>query len=146
MCRRPHLAGQLARQMQIFGHNVQRPASAKLAAEHRPWNIIEGTTGSGADRDDLRQGVEVDAGFGTDEEPFERSHKVGIAEILRHQLGNTTCTCLSYIKDIPPHALQERSVGGKGGPITADHDGHPWWTTADWRIQCLDATCLADLG
>src|SRR5712691_7141878 len=132
--------------MYILGHNVQRPTSGKLAAEHRPRDVVEGTTGSSADRDDLRQGVEVDAGLGANEKPFERGHEVGIAEILGHQLGDTTCTCLSYIKDIPPHTLQKRSVGGKGGPATADHDGHPWRTTADWRIQYLDAACLADLG
>src|SRR5712691_3882220 len=132
--------------MDILGHNVQRPTSGELAAEHRPRDSIEGTAGSGADRDDLRQGAEVDAGLGADEEPFERGHKAGIAEILRHQLGDTAGARLSDIKDVSPHTLQERPVGGKGGPVTADHNGHAWRTTADRRIQYLDAACLADLG
>src|SRR6516165_4610967 len=99
--------------MQIFGHNVQRPASGKLTAEYRPRDIVEGAAGSSADRDDLRQGAEVDAGFGADEEPFEGGHEVGIAEILRDQLSDTAGARLSDIKDVAPHTLQERSVGGK---------------------------------
>src|SRR5215468_11092302 len=129
--------------MQIFSHNVQCPASAKLAAEHRARDIVEGTAGSGADRDNLCQGAEVDAGFGTDEEPFERSHEVGIAEILGYQLGDTAGPRLSDIKDVAPHTFQKRPVGGKGGPVTADHNGHPGRTATDRRIQYLDAPCPA---
>src|SRR4029450_6676807 len=132
--------------MQIFGHNVQCPASAKLTAEHRARDVVEGTAGSSADTDSVRQGEDVDAGFGTDEEPFERGHEVGIAEILGHQLGDTAGTCLSDIKDVAPHTFQKRPVGGKGGPVTADHNGHPWRTATDRRIQYLDAPCPAGFG
>src|SRR5262245_62873729 len=132
--------------MQIFGHNVQRPASSKLTAEHRSWDVVEGAAGTGADRDDLRQGAEVDARFGTDEEPFERGHEVGIAQILGDQLSDTAGSRLSDIKDVASHTLQECPVGGKGGLITTDHNGHPWRTAADRRIQYLDASCLTGRG
>src|SRR5262245_9723217 len=105
-----HLAGQFAGQMYVLGHDIQRPARGKLAAEHRPWDVIEGTAGPSADRDDPRQNAEVDACLGADEEPFQRGHEVRIAQVLSHQLGDTAAACLSYIENVTPYALQQRPV------------------------------------
>ena len=53
---------------------------------------------------------------------------------------------MQIIKDVSPHTLQERPVCRKGGPVTADHNGHAWRTAANRRVQYLDAPRLADLG
>jgi hypothetical protein len=121
--------------MQVLGDDVQCPARSERPAEHRPRNVVEGPARPGVDGDDLRQDAQIDAGLGSDEQSFERGDEVRVAQVLRHQLGDTPGPCLADVEDVAPHAREQRPVRGEGGGVTARHDCHSGRAAAHRRIQ-----------
>src|SRR2546421_68701 len=74
------LARQLAGELQVLGDDVEGAAGGERATQDRARDVVEGPAGAGAQRHDAGEHAEVDPGLGTDQEPFESSNEVGIAE------------------------------------------------------------------
>ena len=100
---RGHLPCQRAGEIEIFCNDIEGPAGAEGTGHDRARNIVEGPAGAGAQRDDPRERREVDPGLRADQHPLERRNKIGIAEILRDELGDAASPSAANVKDIARH-------------------------------------------
>jgi hypothetical protein len=122
------------------------PPGGEGAAEHRSRDVVEGPAGSGAERHDPRQNAEIYPRLGTDQHSFERRDEIGIAEILRDQLGDATSPRLADVKDVACYRSEQRPVSGEDRFVTTDHHCHRRRTPADRRIEHVDISRAANLG
>ena len=78
--------------------------------------------------------------------PFDRGDEIGIAQILRHQLGGGAGAARADMEDIGGDGIEQRPISGEGRVAGADHHGHRRRAAADRRIDQLDTARPAGLG
>ena len=85
-------------------------------------------------------------GLGRDQHPLDRGDEVGIAQILRHQLGGRPGAARADMEDIGGDRIEQRPIFGERGVAGADHHGHRRRAAADRRIDQFDPARPAGFG